>query len=120
MWLVGISELPDFHVMTQLQSKQSLSSYHKHKWFHICWYNFLTVCVFELWIQFLEHSWMQLDEVGWYNQWYRSILFKRYKVFHMLFKIQFCLTNSPAFLPFLSVILSLSHVFVGIMVERMI
>ena len=25
-----ISELPDFHSMTHLQGKQSLSSYHKH------------------------------------------------------------------------------------------
>ena len=45
---------------------------------------------------------------------------KTYKVFHMLFKIQFCLTNSPTFLPFLSVILYLSHVFASIMVERII
>ena len=38
---------------------------------------------------------------------------KTYRGFHMLFKIQFLSTNSPVFL------LSLSHVFAGIVVERM-
>ena len=58
-----------------------------HKWFHIyiyiyvisyaheCSYNFLMLCAFEFWFQFLEHSWMQPDEVGWNNQWYRSYPF---------------------------------------------
>ena len=95
-----ISELPDFHIMTHLQSKQSLSSYHKHKhislyaqmvsyiyiyvcvcvcdgisYAHECSYNFLMLCAFEFWFQFLEHSWMQPDEVGLCNQWYRSYPF---------------------------------------------
>ena len=93
-----INELPDFHIMTHLYSKQSLSSYHKHKhislyaqmvsyiyiythvcdgisYVHECWYNFLMLCAFEFWFQFLEHSWMQPDEVGWNNQWYRSYPF---------------------------------------------
>ena len=85
-----ISELPDFHSMTHLQSKQYLSSYHNHKhislykWFHICdgiyhTYMYMPVAIIFWWyvlckfgLQFLEHSWMQPDEVGVCNQWYRS------------------------------------------------
>ena len=95
-----ISELPDFHIMTHLQSNQFLSSYYKHKhisfyaqmvsyiylcvcvcvcdgmsYVHECCFNFLMLCAFEFWFQFLEDSWMQPDEVGLYNQWYRSYPF---------------------------------------------
>ena len=37
-----ISELPDFHSMTHLQSKQYLSSYHNHK--HISLYKRFHIC----------------------------------------------------------------------------
>ncbi len=50
--------------------------------------NFLMLCAFEFWFQFLEDSWMQPDEVGLYNQWYRSYPFFYSKAYDILILIK--------------------------------